>query len=65
MTRACINTVHFTFRADHICAGAETANSPPVGICTRDVGGPLVMNSLLVGIAFYHDPEACGVRPVS
>lgn len=44
-----------TFTNDHICAGGSG-----VGICTNDVGGPMVLNSMLVGIPFFHDPRVCG-----
>lgn len=64
-TRACVNTQFQSFSNDHVCAGAANTSAPQVGICTRDIGGPLVMNSVLVGIAFYHDPRFCGVNPVS
>lgn len=46
---------------NHICAGNPTgSNESSVGICTTDVGGPLVSNNMLIGIAFYHDPRGCG-----
>jgi len=44
-----------TFNNDHICAGGSG-----IGICTNDVGGPMVLNSMLVGIPFFHDPRVCG-----
>lgn len=35
------------------------------GICTRDTGGPVVINNMLVGIAFYHDTSESGMGLVS
>jgi len=61
-TGPCVNTEFMTFNnVNHFCAGAPTNDTRPlVGICTSDVGGPLVVNNLLIGIPFYHDPRACG-----
>ncbi|KAL7015785.1 hypothetical protein ACKWTF_016676 [Chironomus riparius] len=62
-TGPCIDTKNMTFSAiNHICAGNYEENQEPtVGICTTDVGGPLVLNNMLIGIPFYHDPRGCGV----
>lgn len=47
---------------NHICAGDPTGNNEPaVGICTTDVGGPLVLDNMLIGIPFYYDPRGCGL----
>jgi trypsin len=44
----------------HLCTTAITAGT---GICTSDVGGPLILNANLVGIASWH-PLPCGdARP--
>jgi hypothetical protein len=57
----CVNTEFMTFsNIQHICAGTPPNTSETVGICTRDVGGPLVMNNMLSGIAAHHDPRSCG-----
>ncbi|KAG5666155.1 hypothetical protein PVAND_017657 [Polypedilum vanderplanki] len=40
----------------HLCTTAITAGS---GICSTDVGGPLILNANLVGIASWH-PLPCG-----
>jgi hypothetical protein len=52
-----------TFTLQHVCAGMVNS---AIGICTNDVGGPMVLNNMLVGIPFYHDPRFCaGWQPVS
>lgn len=51
------------FTTQHVCAFSGEMG---VGICTNDVGGPMVLNNMLVGIPFYHDPRSCaGGHPVS
>jgi len=45
-----------TFTLQHVCAGMDDS---VIGICTNDVGGPMVLNNMLVGIPFYHDPRIC------
>jgi len=58
-TGPCVDTEFMTFTAsNHFCAGGT---DPIAAICTRDVGGPLVLDGVLIGIPFYHDPRACGV----
>jgi hypothetical protein len=58
-TGPCENTEFMTFAPpNHFCAGSS---DPTTAICTRDVGGPLVLDGHLIGIPFYHDPRACGV----
>jgi len=66
-TVSCPASDFITFNAlHHICAGAPTNNTgPTVGICTVDVGGPLMENNMLIGISFFHDPRFCGRSPVS
>lgn len=61
-TSPCVNTEFITYNtANHFCAGSPANNTGPlIGICTTDVGGPLVLNNLLIGIPFHHDPRACG-----
>ena len=57
-TGPCVDTEFMTFLiASQFCAGGS---DPTAAMCTRDVGGPLVRDGLLVGIPFYHDPRACG-----
>jgi hypothetical protein len=48
---------------NHICAAGRTPSS---GFCTSDVGGPLIQNAELIGIATWH-PLPCGTsgHPVS
>jgi len=67
-TVACPASDFITFNAmHHICAGAPTGSTgPAVGICTIDVGGPLMESGgMLFGIPFFHDPRFCGRTPVS
>jgi hypothetical protein len=53
------NTMH------HMCAGAAENSTGIVGICTIDVGGPLMgPDGMLIGIPFFHDPRFCGRSPV-
>jgi len=49
----CIKTT--VFDKDTQLCGAITSSSL-TGICDRDVGGPLVINDVEVGIIFYSDP---------
>ncbi|XP_070492355.1 chymotrypsin-2-like [Chironomus tepperi] len=56
ITQSCINSEFMTFTLQHVCAGI---NDSAIGICTNDVGGPMVLNNMLVGIPFFHDPRAC------
>ncbi|KAG5670595.1 hypothetical protein PVAND_000846 [Polypedilum vanderplanki] len=44
----------------HLCTTAITAGS---GICTSDVGGPLILNANLVGIASWHALPCGDSRP--
>ena len=43
-----------------ICAAAFTTG----GICTSDIGGPLLTSSGLIGIASWH-PTPCASQPVT
>lgn len=43
----------------NICAAAVTG---PAGICTSDIGGPLIVGCSLVGIASWHHTP-CGEEP--
>jgi len=62
-TGPCVDTEFMTFSPiHHICAGNPAESKEPVvGVCTTDVGGPLVSNNMLIGIPFYHDPRGCGL----
>ena len=65
-TVACPTSDFMTFNTlHHICAGrADNSSGPVVGICTIDVGGPLVDGTMLFAIPFFHDPRFCGRSPV-
>ncbi|KAL7042930.1 hypothetical protein ACKWTF_001334 [Chironomus riparius] len=57
IVQSCFDSEFMTFTLQHVCAGMGDAE---IGICTNDVGGPMVLNNMLVGIPFYHDPRFCG-----
>ncbi|KAG5671126.1 hypothetical protein PVAND_001340 [Polypedilum vanderplanki] len=60
-TVPCINNNDFTFTQHHMCAGSNFIPSPPIiaSLCTTDIGGPMVFNGQLIGIAAWI-PVRCG-----
>ncbi|CAG9812256.1 unnamed protein product [Chironomus riparius] len=64
-TVACPASDFITFNPmQHICAGTPVnSTAPTVGICTIDVGGPVMADNMLIAIPFFHDPRFCGRSP--
>lgn len=56
IVQQCFDSEFMSFTLQHVCA---SMGDHMVGICTNDVGGPMVLNNMLVGIPFYHDPRIC------
>lgn len=62
---ACPASDFITFNPMHHICAVGSDNSTAGGICTIDVGGPLVDGNMLIAIPFFHDPRFCGRSPVS
>ena len=59
VTGPCKDTEFMTFTPQHLCAGSPSTT--PGGICTTDVGGPLVLYGQLIGIGVHHYYNGCGM----
>lgn len=60
VTGTCKDTEFMTFTPQHICAGSAS-NTTLAGICTTDVGGPLVLYGQLIGIGVHFYYNGCGM----
>lgn len=58
----CASSLGSFITEGHICTTAITSST---GFCTSDVGGPLILNANLIGIATWHSVPCGDSNPVS